>query len=131
MKSADDLLQFLGRDDVTEVAIATARLPCIKTPEGYQPVDRTTLSTDAILRVLTSMGGDRHVNELGSAPAQWTYRAQGIGMVTIAAARRGEALQARLVLAQRETHAATQSAALPEPRFEATIAPTSTSTSTS
>ncbi|HVK65168.1 MAG TPA: PilT/PilU family type 4a pilus ATPase, partial [Polyangium sp.] len=91
------LLENLLRPDVTEVALATGRNPCVKIGGTYEIVDRKILSTDDILELLTKAGGGRHLENLGPKPVQWGCRVDGIGAVAIAAVRNTNAVQARLM----------------------------------
>ncbi|TKD08445.1 PilT/PilU family type 4a pilus ATPase [Polyangium fumosum] len=114
------LLENLLRPDVTEVALATGRNPCVKIGGTYEIVDRKILSTDDILGLLTTAGGGRHLENLGPKPVQWGCRVDGIGAVAIAAVRNANAVQARLMrLAQdprKDASAATAGGAVPPPK---------------
>jgi hypothetical protein len=92
------MLRELARADVGEFAMASDRLPCIKIGGKYEPVDEHARSTDAILEMLTSVGGSRYVEDLETKPAAWTMRLEGVGSVGVQAVMRDGRVQARFVL---------------------------------
>ncbi|MDP9150804.1 MAG: PilT/PilU family type 4a pilus ATPase [Myxococcota bacterium] len=98
MKTLQELLRELARTDVTEVALASDRLPCAKTGSTYEPLDRAALSTEAILEMLAAAGGGRYVEELAAKSTQWTARIEGVGTVGIHAAMREGRVRARFEL---------------------------------
>ncbi len=101
MKTLDQLLRELARADVAEFAVASDRLPCVKVGDTYEPVDDAARSTDAILEMLVSVGGSRHVEDLEVKPAQWTTRIEGVGVVGVHAVMRGGRVQARFNIVRR------------------------------
>ncbi|MDI1451973.1 PilT/PilU family type 4a pilus ATPase [Polyangium sp. 6x1] len=114
------LLENLLRPDVTEVALATGRNPCVKVGGVYEIIDRKILSTDDILQLLTTAGGSRHIDNLGVKPVQWGCRVDGVGAIAIAAVRTPNAVQARLMrLAQdprKDAPGTAASPAIPAPK---------------
>jgi twitching motility protein PilT len=102
MKTIEQMLAHLARADVSEFAIASGRLPCIKVSGSYQPVDDVAPSSDGIVQMLVAVGGSRYVDALGTRPTQWTTRIDGVGAVAVAAVLRDEKVQARFIVAKRE-----------------------------
>lgn len=100
MKTLVQMLRELSRADVSEFAVVSDRLPCLKVAGSYQPIDDTPRSTEAILEMLVAVGGSRHVQDLETKPAQWTTRVDGVGSVAITAALRAGRAQARFTLAR-------------------------------
>ena len=76
-QTTDHLLLFAILLAPIAPAMASDRLPCIKIGGKYEPVDEHARSTDAILEMLTSVGGSRYVEDLDSKPAAWTERESG------------------------------------------------------
>ena len=101
MKTLLQMLHELARPEVAEFAVVSERLPCVKVDGKYQPVDNSPRSTDEILEMLVSAGGSRYVDGLGTTPAAWTLRLEGLGSVGIQAVLREGRLQARFVLVRR------------------------------
>jgi twitching motility protein PilT len=99
MKALEDLLGELARPEVSEFAVVTDRLPCVKVGDKYDPVDDTARPTDEILDMLNSVGGIRHIEHLDTRPAQWITRVEGVGLVAVQAVMRGGRVQARFTLA--------------------------------
>jgi twitching motility protein PilT len=116
MKALEQLLRELARPEVSEFAVVTERLPCVKVGDKYDPVDDNARPTEEILDMLNSIGGIRHIEHLESRPAQWTTRVEGVGLVAVQAVMRGGRVQARFTLAQPEV-AGSRGAAAP-PRAE-------------
>ncbi len=116
MKALELLLRELARPEVSEFAVVTERLPCVKVGDKYDPVDDNARPTEEILDMLNSIGGIRHIENLDTRPAQWTTRIEGVGLVTVQAVMRGGRVQARFTLAQPEVAGAR--AASPPPRAE-------------
>jgi twitching motility protein PilT len=108
-----ELLEHLVRSDVTELALATARNPCVKINGVYEIVDRTILSTDEILMMLMVAGGARHVDTLGPKPTSWGVRVDGLGAISVAAVLIKGNAQARFTLMNRETAQKAGLASLP------------------
>lgn len=102
MKALEQLLRELARPEVSEFAVVTERLPCVKVGDKYDPVDDTARPTEEILDMLNSVGGIRHIEHLDTRPAQWTTRIEGVGLVAVQAVMRGGRVQARFTLAQSE-----------------------------
>jgi twitching motility protein PilT len=98
-----DLLEHLVRPGVSELALATARNPCVKMNGTYEIVDRTVLSTDEILMMLMVAGGARHVDNLGTKPTSWGVRVDGVGPIAVVAVLNKGSAQARFTLMNRET----------------------------
>jgi twitching motility protein PilT len=98
MKNLLQMLRELARPGVTEFAVVSDRLPCVKVDGKYEPVDDTARSTDAILTMLASVGGSQHTGELAERPAAWTARVDGLGSVAVQAVLREGRMQARFVL---------------------------------
>jgi twitching motility protein PilT len=101
MKTLQQMLRELTRAQVSEFAVATDRLPCVKLGETYEPVDDVPRGTDEILEMLVSAGGSRYVEELEAQPAQWTTRIDGVGSVGVTAIMRAGRVQARFTLLRR------------------------------
>jgi twitching motility protein PilT len=100
MKTLHQMLRELARSDVSEFAIVSDRLPCVKVGGNYEPIDETAQSTSAILEMLVAVGGSRYVEELDATPAQWTTRVEGVGTIAVTAIMRAGRVQARFVLAR-------------------------------
>lgn len=115
MKPIEELLQNLARPDVVEFGLVTNRLPSVNVGGKFEPVDQEAPPTDVVLAMLSTMGGARHLDKLGDRPTQWTTRLDGVGVLAVAAIRRGEIVQARFTLVRRESErglvAAAQAAA--------------------
>jgi twitching motility protein PilT len=103
VKSPDKLLRHLERRDVTELALISGRLPCVKIGAAFDPVDEEAPTGDDILALLMTVGGSRYVDTLGPVPKQWTSRVAGVGIVAISAVvpRDGD-VQARFSVAARD-----------------------------
>lgn len=102
MLTVDQIVQHLARAEVTEVALATGRLPCVKIDGAYKPIDETARSADAIVTMLTKLGGARYLDDLGPKAVQWTTRVEGVGTVAISAIDRAGNVQARMMLVKRD-----------------------------
>jgi len=120
MKALEHLLRELARPEVSEFAVVTERLPCVKVGDKYDPVDDTARPTEEILDMLNSVGGIRHIEHLDTRPAQWTTRVEGVGLVAVQAVMRGGRVQARFTLAQPE---AAPRAAPPAPPVATSVEP--------
>jgi twitching motility protein PilT len=101
MKTLQAMLHELTRSDVSEFAVASDRLPCIKVGAKYEPLDEKARTTDQILEMLVAAGGSRYVEDLGERPAAWTLRLEGIGSVGVQAVMREGRVQARFVLVRK------------------------------
>lgn len=87
---------------MTECALATGRFPAARAADQWQALAESAVSTDDILATLVSLGGDRHVESLAEAPASWTFRSRGLGLVAVSATQRGGEVRARFAVTQRE-----------------------------
>jgi twitching motility protein PilT len=85
MKTLQQMLRELTRPDVSEFAVASDRLPCVKAGDKYEPIDDVPRDTGAILEMLIAAGGSRHVEDLEGKTAQWIFRVEGIGAITVQA----------------------------------------------
>lgn len=110
-----ELLEHLLRPGVTELALATARNPCIKLNGTYEIVDRTILSTDEILMMLMVAGGVRHVDSLGTKPTTWGCRVEGIGPIAVSAVLAKGAVQARFTMVNEDGTVRPALASVPPP----------------
>jgi len=110
-----ELLDHLLRPEVTELALATARNPCVKVSGAYEIVDRTILSSDEILMMLMVAGGARHVDLLGPKATMWGVRVEGIGAISVAAVLVKGSVQARFSRMNAETAQKAGLASVPPP----------------
>jgi len=101
MKTLQQMLRELARPEVSEFAVASDRLPCVKVGDKYEPVDDVPRPTTAILEMLVVAGGGRHVEDLATKPAQWTLLIEGIGALSVQAVMRGGRAQVRITVTQR------------------------------
>ena len=101
MKTLDQMLQELARPEVTEFAVVSDRLPCIKVGGQYEPIDDRARSSEAILEMLVASGGSRYVDDMTTQPVAWTTRIDGIGSVGIQAVMRDGRVQARFTVVRR------------------------------
>ncbi len=115
MKTFDQMLRELARTDVIEFAVASERLPCVKIGSKYEPVDDAPRSTDAILELLTAVGGGQYVGDLEKNPAHWTTRIDGVGSVGVQAVIVSGRAQARFAVIVRDTSAVAARPAAPAP----------------
>ena len=76
MKTIEEMLRSLARAEVSEFAIVSDRLPCVKVGGQFQPVDDTAPITDVILQMLVGVGGSRYVDSLGPKPVPQGASAQ-------------------------------------------------------
>lgn len=102
MSLVQQLLRSLHRPDVTECALATGRFPAARCNDKWEALDEQALSTDDILMLLMSVGGDRHVDKLAEAPVQWAFRSRGVGTIAVTANRRGGDVRVRFTVSQRD-----------------------------
>jgi twitching motility protein PilT len=100
VKTLQQMLRELARPDVTEFALASDRLPCVKVGDRYEPIDDVPRTTAEILELLALTGGGRNVEELETKPAAWAANINGVGRINVQAALRGGRAQARIILAQ-------------------------------
>jgi twitching motility protein PilT len=106
MAPHDDLLRHLSRNGVTELALASGRLPCVKIGGAFQPIANQAVSVHGLRELLGRLGGAHHVAALGPSPAQWSCDIDGLGTVAVAAVARGpESIQARFLLTRRDPNA--------------------------
>jgi twitching motility protein PilT len=99
MIAISTLLAPLSRPDVAEVCLATGKRPALRfTRGGVEEMAVDPLSGDDMLRILFGTGGSRHVESLGTRPAQWRTRVEGVGMVGVSASQHDETIEARFVL---------------------------------
>ncbi|MEO8798787.1 MAG: hypothetical protein ABI551_12945, partial [Polyangiaceae bacterium] len=103
MLTLEELVRNLARSEVSEIALMTGRLPCVKIDGQYKPVDETARSADAILKILAKLGGARYLDDLGDKAVKWTTRVEGVGSVAVSAIDRAGNVQARMVLLKRDT----------------------------
>jgi twitching motility protein PilT len=102
LSTIDRLLRQLAREDVLECAVATGRFPAFRVGTGWTAHADVALSSDEIRAALARFGGGRHVETLGEAAVQWSFRVPQLGVVTVSATRRAEDLRARFTLSKRE-----------------------------
>jgi twitching motility protein PilT len=100
VKSLQELLRELARPGVTEFAMASDRLPCVKIGDKYEPVDQQARGKDAVIEMLSDVGGRGHLEHLETKPATWTTRIDGVGTVSIQAVLQGGRVRVRITLAQ-------------------------------
>ena len=105
MLTIEQLVRHLTRAEVTEVALATGRLPCVKIGGAYKPIDDVARSADAIVTMLASIGGSRYLDNLGEKAVQWSTRVDGVGTLAVSAVDRKGNVQARIVLTKRDPRA--------------------------
>jgi twitching motility protein PilT len=102
LKTIEEMLRTLARADVTEFAVVSDRLPCVKIDGAFQPIDDVAPDTDTLLQMLVSAGGSRYVDSLGNKPVQWSLRIEGVGMIGVSALLRDDIVQARFIVAKRD-----------------------------
>ena len=95
------MLQELARPEVSEFAVVSERLPCIKVGGKYEPIDDRARSTEAILDMLRASGGARYIPDLKDQPVAWTTRMDRLGSVGIQAVMRDGRIQARFTVVRR------------------------------
>lgn len=123
MKPIAELLRHLTRPGVSELALATGRCPMVKTGAGYEPVDDTILTTDALTRVLAAMVGMARASSVTDRPSQWPLRNEALGSITVAAVRRGDALTVKVLRMGEAPAAATPPTSRPAVPTAATPSP--------
>jgi twitching motility protein PilT len=111
MKTLQQMLRELARYEVTEFAVVSDRLPCVKVDNKYDPIDDRILSTDDILAMLVTIGGSRYVEDIEVRPAHWAVRVEGVGTVDVHAIMRSGRLQARFSVASRSSSGRQRAAA--------------------
>ncbi|WP_437752461.1 type IV pilus twitching motility protein PilT [Sorangium sp. So ce1389] len=113
MNALRSWLSQLNRPEVTEFAVATGRMPSVKVSGTFQAVDPGALTTEDILMLLSALGGGRFIETLGAKPSQWHIRIEGIGAISVVAARQGELVHARMTRMQPSSAASGAAAAAP------------------
>jgi twitching motility protein PilT len=121
MKTLLQMLRELSRADVSEFAVVSDRLPCLKVGTSYEPIDDAPRSTEEILEMLVVAGGSRYVDDLEAKPAQWTTRVDGVGSVAITAAIRAGRAQARFTLVRRPSVPAIADEPPPRPALDRSV----------
>ncbi|WP_437573982.1 type IV pilus twitching motility protein PilT [Sorangium sp. So ce887] len=116
MNALRSWLSQLNRPEVTEFAVATGRMPSVKISGAFQAVDPGALSTEDILSLLSALGGGRFIEALGAKPSQWHIRIEGIGAISVVAARQGDLVHARMTRMQPSSAASGTAAAAPPAR---------------
>ncbi len=101
VKTLDQMLRELARAEVTEFAMVSDRLPCIKVAGKYEPIDDRARDSDAIIQMLVSSGGSRYIDDMETQPVAWTTRVDGLGSVGIQAVMRDGRIQARFTVVRR------------------------------
>ncbi|WP_437686017.1 type IV pilus twitching motility protein PilT [Sorangium sp. So ce176] len=114
MNALRSWLSQLNRAEVTEFAVATGRMPSVKVSGAFQAVDPAALSTEDILMLLSALGGGRFVETLGAKPSQWHIRIEGIGAISVVAARQGDLVHARMTRMQPSSAAPGTAGSAPE-----------------
>ncbi|WP_437730685.1 type IV pilus twitching motility protein PilT [Sorangium sp. So ce1335] len=115
MNALRSWLSQLNRAEVTEFAVATGRMPSVKIGGAFQAVDPNALSTEDILMLLSALGGGRFIEALGAKPSQWHIRIEGIGAISVVAARQGDLVHARMTRMQPSSATSGPAAAAPGP----------------
>ncbi|MGK3987150.1 PilT/PilU family type 4a pilus ATPase [Sorangium sp. So ce136] len=113
MNALRSWLSQLNRPEVTEFAVATGRMPSVKVSGTFQAVDPGALTTEDILMLLSALGGGRFIETLGAKPSQWHIRIEGIGAISVVAARQGELVHARMTRMQPSSAASASAATAP------------------
>src|SRR5690349_8185248 len=103
MKPIEELLKNLARAEVLEFGLVTNRLPSVNIGGRFEPVDDEAPTTEALLQMLSAMGGKRFIESLSDKPVQWTTRLDGVGVIAVAAILRKDVVQARFTVAKRDT----------------------------
>ncbi|XXT15791.1 PilT/PilU family type 4a pilus ATPase [Sorangium sp. So ce429] len=116
MNALRSWLSQLNRPEVTEFAVATGRMPSVKVSGAFQAVDPGALTTEDILMLLSALGGGRFIETLGAKPSQWHIRIEGIGAISVVAARQGDLVHARMTRMQSSSAASGAAAAAPPAR---------------
>ena len=101
MKTLHQMLGELARPEVTEFAVMSERLPCIKVGGKFEPIDDKARSTEAILEMLVSAGGSRYIDDMVTRPAVWTTRIEGLGSIGVQAIMKDGRVQARFSVVRR------------------------------
>ena len=80
MKTLDQMLQSWLAPEVTEFAVVSDRLPCVKVDGKYHPIDDRLARSEAILEMLVASGGSRYVDELQGAARRVDHADGGPGL---------------------------------------------------
>jgi twitching motility protein PilT len=102
------MLRELARQDVTEFAVVSDRLPCIKVAGKYEPIDDKARSSDDIREMLLASGGRSYIADMANHPVAWTTRMEGLGSIGIQAVERDGRIQARFTVVRRPSVASMQ-----------------------
>src|SRR6266852_8992716 len=94
----DLMANGLRRDGVTEFAVMSGRPPCVKLDGSFQPVAQHPVSEDELIELLMTIGGLAYVDRLGPEAVSWKSVEDGLGVISIKAARREGTIHARVVL---------------------------------
>ncbi|MFO0678288.1 MAG: PilT/PilU family type 4a pilus ATPase [Polyangiaceae bacterium] len=105
MAKLDDWLAQLLRPDVSELAVATDRIPCVRVDGQFSPVASAPIRAGEVELFVLSVGGATHLPNLGTEPTVWTFDVEGVGSVTVGAISKGGGIQARFVLKERAPNA--------------------------
>jgi twitching motility protein PilT len=119
MKNLDELLRSLDGPNVTELCVVSGRKPSARSGASLDAVDEATRNSDDILAMLMTLGGSRYIEDLGATPKKWTARVAGFGSVSVTALQRGDEIEARLSVLQREGKSAPKEQPKTEPTREA------------
>ena len=101
VKTLAQMLKELARPEVSEFAMVSDRLPCIKVAGKYEPIDDRARSSEDIVEMLMASGGGPHMGDLARNPVAWTTRIEGLGSVGIQAVKQGGRMQARFTVVRR------------------------------
>jgi twitching motility protein PilT len=101
VKTLPQMLKELARPEVSEFAVVSDRLPCIKVAGKYEPIDDRARSSKEILEMLLASGGGPHVADMARQAVAWTTRVDGLGSVGIQAVERDGRIQARFTVVRR------------------------------
>lgn len=110
MRTIEEMLAHLARPEVTEFAMVSGRLPCVMIRGEYVPVDDEAPTSADMFQMLVVVGGAEHVAVLGPQPTRWSVNIPGLGLIAVAAVRRGDEIRARFVLQKSDTVAVSPAA---------------------
>jgi twitching motility protein PilT len=88
----------LQRQGVTEFAAMSGQRPCVKVNGSYEPVAPRAVTDDELIEFLMTIGGVPFVDKLGPEAVSWKAEEEGLGLLSVKAARRDGTLHARVVL---------------------------------
>lgn len=123
VKTLHQMLAELARAEVSEFAVMSERLPCIKVNGKFEPIDDKARSTEAILEMLVAAGGSRHIDDMETRPAVWTTRIEGLGSVGVQAIMKEGRVQARFSIVRRASVRAMPAQQAPAQGHKKSIAP--------